>query len=266
MGTEEVLPLLTRRQRRRADVALTRARRRTSLQALDKLTEEQDGRYRIINDPPLLERLSDIEYRAVGNVFSSYRATLSEELRRLLDCFQLVDAARKVVGVGSVGTRCYVVLLQGRSLGEPLFLQIKEAQASVLQRYLPGPSPKHQGRRVVAGQRLMQSASDIFLGWTTGPAGRHFYGRQLRDMKGSAMIEQMSASDLADYAALCGRTLAQAHARSGDRIAIAGYLGTADTFDIAIADFAVRYIEQTLADHAALTAAIAAGRLPAATE
>ncbi|MDH6144855.1 MULTISPECIES: DUF2252 domain-containing protein [Kitasatospora] len=266
MGTEEVLPLLTRRQRQRADLALTRARRRTSLQALDKLTEEHDGRYRIISDPPLLERLSDPEYRAVGQVFSSYRATLPDELRRLLDCFQLVDAARKVVGVGSVGTRCYIVLLQGRGRGEPLFLQIKEAQSSVLQRYLPGPAPEHQGQRVVVGQRLMQSASDIFLGWTTGPAGRHYYGRQLRDMKGSAQIELLNARDLTDYAALCGRTLAQAHARSGDRIAIAGYLGTADIFDTAIADFALRYAEQTLADHAALTTAIATGRVPAETE
>ncbi|MCC9309794.1 DUF2252 domain-containing protein [Kitasatospora sp. RB6PN24] len=266
MDTSQVLPLLTGRQRHRVDRGLAHAQRRTSLQALDKLTEERDGQRRIISDPPLLEALSDVEYRAVGKVFSSYRATLPEELRELLDRFQLIDAARKVVGVGSVGTRCYIVLLLGRAHGEPLFLQLKEAQRSVLAAHVSAAPPAHQGHRVVAGQRLLQAASDIFLGWTTGPAGRHFYGRQLRDMKGSAEIGTMTPRDLADYAALCGRTLAQAHARSGDRIAIAGYLGGADTFDTAIADFAVHYADQTVTDLAELTAAIADGRVRAESD
>ncbi|MFE9425105.1 DUF2252 domain-containing protein [Kitasatospora sp. NPDC006697] len=263
VSADQVLALLRGRRRERAARNLEHARRRTSLQALAKLTEEREGQPRIISDPPLLEPVPEDDFKAIGKVFSSYRSTLPEDRRHLLDRFQLADAARKVVGVGSVGTRCYIALLSGRTLGEPLFLQIKEAQRSVLETYLPGRSPAHQGHRVVAGQRLLQAAGDIFLGWTTGPAGRHFYGRQLRDMKGSAEVDRMTARGLRDYAALCGHTLARAHARSGDRVAIAAYLGGSEAFDEAIADFALRYAEQTVIDHRELTAAIAAGTVAA---
>ncbi|WP_035841411.1 DUF2252 domain-containing protein [Kitasatospora azatica] len=263
LDTSQVLPLLTGERRRRAEQNLERARRRTSLQAFEKLTELRDGRPRIIADPPLVQPVAVPEYRAVGKVFSQYRATLPEERRVLLDRFQLTDVAVKVVGVGSVGTRCFIVLLQGRDSRDPLFLQVKEAQQSVLAPFATGPVPDHQGHRVVAGQRLLQAAGDIFLGWTTGPGGRHFYGRQLRDMKGSAEVDRMTAGGLRAYAALCGHALARAHARSGDRIAIAGYLGGSDAFDAAIAEFAMRYADQTLADHGELVRAIADGTVPA---
>ncbi|MFD0274410.1 DUF2252 domain-containing protein [Kitasatospora sp. NPDC127111] len=270
IDTEDVLPLIRKRgQRAKAEANLERARRRTSMQAFGKLTETaENGRRRIISDPPLIEPLPRNELRQVGKVFSDYRATLAEDRRVLLDRFRFVDAARKVVGVGSVGTRCFIVLLEGRDDNDPLFLQIKEAGRSVLEDHLPArPQAEvpvaHGGRRVVTGQHLMQAASDIFLGWTTGTAGRHFYGRQLRDMKGSADVAGMTPAVLRGYADLCGRALARAHARSGDRLAITGYLGTADTFAEAIADFAVRYADQTVTDHAALVAAIADGTVAA---
>ncbi|MGW7098702.1 DUF2252 domain-containing protein [Streptomyces sp. NPDC054838] len=254
-----VLQALRGKRRGRAEANLARARARTSLQALDKLTVIEDGRRLIIHDPPLLETVDERAIRAVGAIFSQYRVSLPEERRLLLDRYRFVDAARKVVGVGSVGTRCYIVLLTGRDERDPLFLQLKEAVPSVLEAHLPAGGHDHHGHRVVAGQRLMQATGDIFLGWTTGPEGRHYYCRQLRDMKGSAVVETMNPSLLRQYAALCGTALARAHARSGDRIAIAGYLGKADTFDRAVADFALRYADQTVSDHAALTAAVAAG-------
>jgi uncharacterized protein (DUF2252 family) len=172
-----------------------------------------------------------------------------------------VDVARKVVGVGSVGTRAYIALLEGRDEDDPLFLQVKEAEASVLESYLPKSTYKNHGQRVVAGQRLMQAASDIFLGWLRGPAGRDFYWRQLRDMKGSAEVERMSPDELAGYAGLCGWALSRAHARSGDRVQIAAYLGKSERFDEAIADFAKAYADQTERDHAALCAAVKSGRV-----
>ncbi|PYC78562.1 DUF2252 domain-containing protein [Streptomyces tateyamensis] len=263
LDTEDLLPLLKGKRQRRATKNLEHARRRNSLQAFAKLTEPRDGRPRIVADPPLVEPVELTDYQMVGKVFSQYRASLPDERKVLLDRFQLTDAARKVVGVGSVGTRCYILLLQGRDADDPLFLQLKEAQPSVLARHAAGPVPAHQGHRVVAGQRLLQAASDIFLGWTSGPAGRHFYGRQLRDMKGSAEVEQMTPGGLRQYAALCGTALARAHARSGDRIAISGYLGASDAFDQAIAEFAMRYADQTEADHAALVAAIEGGAVAA---
>lgn len=200
--------------------------------------------------------MDDLDSTTVRNVFLDYRESLPEERRLLLDRFAVVDVARKVVGVGSVGTRCFVVLLTGRDAGDPLFLQIKEAGPSVLEPHAGASAQRHAGHRVVAGQRLMQAATDIFLGWATGPGGRHFYWRQLRDMKGSADVAAMDPVLLQEYAALCGRTLARAHARTGDRIAIAGYLGTGDVFDRAVARFALAYADLTLADHAALTAAL----------
>ncbi|MET9731584.1 DUF2252 domain-containing protein [Streptomyces sp. NPDC006458] len=260
IDADSLLPLLrSSRRRTRAEASLTRARRRTSLHALGKLTEVVDGRRRIIQDPPLIEPAGVSDTAAIRKIFSDYRSTLSEERRLLLDRYRFVDAARKVVGVGSVGMRCFIVLLSARDGDDPLFLQIKEARKSVLEEFLPSGPYLHPGHRVVAGQRLMQAAGDIFLGWMTGPQGRAFYWRQLRDMKGSADVAGMGPSDLVLYARLCGTALARAHARSGDRVAIAGYLGGADTFERAVADFALRYADQTLTDHASLGAAIAAG-------
>jgi uncharacterized protein (DUF2252 family) len=188
---------------------------------------------------------------------------LEPDRRHLLEQFEIVDAARKVVGVGSVGTRAYIVLLQGRDPGDPLFLQVKEATSSVLEGHLPRSRYEQHGQRVVQGQRLMQAASDIYLGWTLGPRGRHFYWRQLRDMKGSAEIEAMTPVGLGAYARICGWTLARAHARSGDPVAIAAYLGDGDEFDRAIADYAKRYADQNERDYAEFVAAVKSGKLDA---
>ncbi|MFH0520234.1 DUF2252 domain-containing protein [Streptomyces sp. M41] len=262
---EQLLPLVrSAGDRRRVEATLGRARRRTSLQAFGKLTDVVDGRRRIIHDPPLLEPAGSSDMASLRKIFSDYRSTLAEERRLLLDRYRFVDAARKVVGVGSVGLRCFIVLLAGRDADDPLFLQIKEARQSVLEEHLPGGPYDHHGHRVVAGQRLLQAAGDIFLGWMSGPQGRHFYWRQLRDMKGTADVAGMSPADLLTYARLCGTALARAHARSGDRIAIAGYLGGADTFDRAVTDFALAYADRNAADRAALCAAVAAGVVNAA--
>jgi uncharacterized protein (DUF2252 family) len=196
--------------------------------------------------------------------FQDYRGTLQDDRRHLLERFEIVDMARKVVGVGSVGTRAFIVLLQGRDAQDPLFLQVKEATRSVLEDHLPKSRYRNPGERVVQGQRMMQAASDIFLGWTKGvQANRYLYWRQLRDMKGSALVDTMSAFMLEYYAKLCGWTLARAHARSGDAIAIAGYLGTADDFDTAITDFSQRYADQNEADYQAFVDAVRSGRIPA---
>ncbi|MEV8539555.1 DUF2252 domain-containing protein [Streptomyces sp. NPDC051572] len=265
IDADSLLPLVrSSRHRRRVESSLTRARRRTSLHAVGKLTETVDGRRRIVHDPPLLEPAGAADMASLRKIFSDYRSTLSEERRLLLDRYRFVDAARKVVGVGSVGTRCFIVLLAGRDQDDPLFLQIKEARKSVLEEHLPNGPYVHPGHRVVAGQRLLQAASDIFLGWMTGPQGRAFYWRQLRDMKGSADVAGMRPEALTAYARLCGNALARAHARSGDRVAIAAYLGNTDTFERAVADFALSYATQTTADHAALGAAVAAGVVTAA--
>ncbi|MEU1038969.1 DUF2252 domain-containing protein [Streptomyces sp. NPDC005907] len=260
-----LVPLVrSARHRGRAESSLARARRRTSLQALGRLTETVDGRPRIVQDPPLLERAGPPDMGALRKIFSDYRSTLSEERRLLLGRYRFMDAARKVVGVGSVGTRCFVVLLAGRDADDPLFLQIKEAGRSVLEEHLPSGPYDHPGHRVVAGQRLLQAANDIFLGWMTGPQGRPYYWRQLRDTKGTADVAGMSPDELLGYARLCGTALARAHARSGDRIAIAAYLGGADTFERAVADFALRYADQNALDHGTLCAAVAAGVVRAA--
>ncbi len=265
IDADSLLPLVrSARNRRRVESSLTRARRRTSLHAVGKLTETVDGRRRIVHDPPLLEPAGAADMASLRKIFSDYRSTLSEERRLLLDRYRFVDAARKVVGVGSVGTRCFIVLLAGRDQDDPLFLQIKEARKSVLEEHLPSGPYVHPGHRVVAGQRLLQAASDIFLGWMTGPQGRAFYWRQLRDMKGSADVAGMGPAELLAYGRLCGTALARAHARSGDRIAIAAYLGGTDTFEHAVADFASAYATQTTTDHATLNAAVAAGVVTAA--
>jgi uncharacterized protein (DUF2252 family) len=254
--------------------AVKKARTRDSLQALSKLGELVDGQYRIVNQPPIVipERelapaygLSPTEVEeTVREQFRSYRVTLEDDRRSLLERFQFVDLARKVVGVGSVGTRAFIVLLQGRDEQDPLFLQVKEATTSVLEDHLPKSRYKHHGERVVRGQRMMQAASDIYLGWTIGrDTTRHFYWRQLRDMKGSADIETMSPSGLMTYAGICGWTLARAHARSGDPVAIAAYLGTSDKFDRSITNFSERYADQNERDYEKFTGAIRSGRLQA---
>ncbi|GAA0656270.1 DUF2252 domain-containing protein [Kitasatospora atroaurantiaca] len=264
IDTQDILPLIGRpAQRRRFEANLAKARRRDSLQAAAKLTEVVDGRRRFIDSPPLLERIETDDTAMIRGILADYRDTLQEERGHLLDRYRFVDAARKVVGVGSVGTLCLIALLEGRDEKDPLILQVKEAQRSVLEDHMPPSEYDHHGQRVVAGQRLIQAASDIFLGWVTGPAGRHFYWRQLRDMKGSAEIESMSLRLLGRYAELCGVALARAHARSGDRIGIAAYLGNGDAFDRAIGEFALRYADQNDIDHAGLVTAIADGRVPA---
>jgi uncharacterized protein (DUF2252 family) len=199
----------------------------------------------------------------------SYRRTLETDRRVLLEDFEYVHAARKVVGVGSVGTRAWILLLLGRDGQDPLFLQAKEAQESVLERFVGKSKYTNHGQRVVAGQRLMQATSDIFLGWqrVTGLDGqtRDFYLRQLRDWKGSADVDTMAPSTMNLYSRVCGATLARAHARSGDRIAIAAYLGKSDVFDLAIADFATAYADQNERDYQAMVDAVSSGRLEAQT-
>ena len=207
-------------------------------------------------DPLAVEMLS---------VFHQYRHTLREDSRVLLDRYHVVDIAMKVVGVGSVGTRCGVALLVTGD-NDPLFLQIKEARASVLEPYAGKSAYENQAQRVVTGQHLMQASSDIFLGWTKGDSGHDFYLRQLRDMKTSVEIEGMSETDLRGYSHLCGWALALSHARSGNRFAIAGYLGQNDTFDRAIANFAVAYAEQNDRDYHQLVEAVAAGQIKAIKE
>jgi uncharacterized protein (DUF2252 family) len=273
IGEEEVRNLLTearvgKKTTKKLSKNVQKARGRDSLQALSKLTSIVDGRRIIDDDPPLLVRIPEgDELRVqVNAILESYKRTLQEDRRHLLERFRFVDAARKVVGVGSVGTRAYVVLLEGRDRDDPLFLQVKEAGASVLEGHIPSGTHEHHehhGHRVVAGQRLMQAASDIFLGWFRGQEGRDFYWRQLKDMKGSAKVESMSADELVLYAGLCGWALARAHARSGDRVQIAAYLGKSERFDHAVADFAVAYADQTERDHAALLAAVQSGRVAA---
>jgi uncharacterized protein (DUF2252 family) len=253
---------------------VAKAGTRDSLQALSKLGELVDGQYRIVSQPPIVVPLRDLATtyglspRDVEPVlrqqFRNYRATLEDDRRHLLERFEVVDVARKVVGVGSVGTRAFIVLLQGRDGEDPLFLQVKEATSSVLEEYLPKSRYKHHGERVVRGQRMMQAASDIYLGWTLGvDVQRHFYWRQLRDGKGSAVVETMVPTGLSIYADICGWTLARAHARSGDPIAMAEYLGTGDQFDRSISDFAERYADQNERDYQAFVEAIRGGRLEA---
>ena len=258
----------------RAQKTAAKAHSRDSLQALSKLAEVVDGRYRIVSQPPVIIPARDLEtmygysgdeiQEFIHQQFRAYRATLQEDRRHLLERFEFVDIARKVVGVGSVGTRAFIVLLQGRDEQDPLFLQIKEATASVLEDHLPKSKFTEPGERVVQGQRLMQAASDIYLGWTKGvEANRHLYWRQLRDMKGSVLVETMTPVMLGFYAGICGWTLARAHARSGDAVTLAAYLGKSDKFDRSITDFSQRYADQNERDYQAFTQAIRSGRLQA---
>jgi hypothetical protein len=246
----------------RVQANLTKSRRKDSMRAFAKLTTEVDGAARIKNDPPLVVRIDDLvpEHEA-----GALRGLLQPELRHLLETFELVDVARKVVGVGSVGTRCWIAFLIGRDSGDPLFLQIKEAEASVLEPYVGASTYQNHGRRVVEGQRLTQSAGDIFLGWKrsddqTGTP-RDFYVRQLWDGKISAQVDVLEPEAMEVYGELCALTLARAHARSGDRIAIASYLGAGTVFERALGTFADAYADQNERDYETVVAAITSGRL-----
>jgi uncharacterized protein (DUF2252 family) len=254
---------------------VAKARAKDSLRAFAKLTRLVDGRPRIVHEPPLIVPIEELTASqdpdrldaAVHEIVRSYRSTLPRDRRRLLERYRYVHAARKVVGVGSVGTRAWIILLLGRDDGDPLFLQMKEAEASVLEPFLKRSEFAHHGRRVVEGQRLMQATSDIMLGWvhTTewiDGIERDFYVRQLWDGKGSAPVDVMDQATLASYGELCGWALARAHARSGDPIAMAGYLGSGDAFDRAMSSFAERYADQNERDYEALVRAAHAGQIP----
>ena len=263
-----------RKVARRGQKNLAKAHIHDSVQALSKRGEVVGEQYRIVSQPPVIVPARDLVgtfglspdevVPVLHDQFRAYRATLQDDRRRLLERFEIVDMARKVVGVGSVGTRAFIVLLAGRDAHDPLFLQVKEATASVLEGCLPRSRYRQDGERVVQGQRMMQAASDIFLGWTKGlDTSRHFYWRQLRDMKGSALVELMAPITLTYYARLCGWTLARAYARSGDPVATAEYLGGYDAFDRSITDFCERYADQNEQDYKEFVNAVRYGRLEA---
>jgi uncharacterized protein (DUF2252 family) len=263
------------RMAKNANKIIAKAHTKDSMKALDKLTTVQDGTRRIISDPPLVvpvdELYPGLEEESMIELFQGlvrrYRSSLTSDRRHLLEQYKFVEMARKVVGVGSVGTRAWILMMQGPSEDDVLFLQAKEAEASVLERFTKKSSYGNHGARVVAGQRLMQAASDIFLGWqrTVGLDGvsRDFYVRQLQDWKGSVDTEHVAAPGLKAYAELCAHTLARAHARSGDRVAMAAYLGTSDTFERALTKFAESYADQNQLDYEAFAAACKSGRLHA---
>jgi uncharacterized protein (DUF2252 family) len=263
---------------KKTEKALAKARTKDSMAAFSKLTRVVDGEARIVSEPPLIVPIDDLlegkerdeMFDGLHELVREYRASLEYDRRILLEEFRLTDFARKVVGVGSVGTRAWIALMLGRDGQDPLFLQMKEAEASVLEEFVAPSEFENHGERVVAGQRLMQASSDIFLGWLHVESGtdgreRDFYGRQLKDWKGSAEIEQLVPAGMAAYGKLCGWTLARAHARSGDRIAIAAYLGKNAAFDRAIVEFSHAYAEQNQRDYEALTAAVESGRIKAET-
>jgi uncharacterized protein (DUF2252 family) len=274
---DQIASQMRARQRKALGKGIAKARTRDSMQEVGKLTQLADGRRRIIADPPLIVPIDDLlpqqtDRKAfesqLADLIGKYRRTLETDRRYLLEEYEFADMARKVVGVGSVGTRCWIVLMLGRDGSDPLFLQVKEAETSVLSRFVGTSKFANEGQRVVAGQRLMQASSDIFLGWQRIEAGldgqtRDFYVRQLRDWKLSLPIEQMVPRGMRLYGELCGWTLARAHARSGDRIAIAAYLGGSDVFDEAICQFAAAYADQNETDYHALLAAAASGRITA---
>jgi uncharacterized protein (DUF2252 family) len=264
---------------KKAQANIAKARTKDSMHAFEKLTHVVDGERRIVSDPPLIVPIDELvpastqRHEIVNEIqvlVRSYRRTLETDRRHLLEQFRFVDMARKVVGVGSVGTRAWILLLMGVDLDDPLFLQVKEAQPSVLEQFVGKSEYKNSGRRVVAGQRLMQANTDIFLGWQHVSSGldgkeRDFYVRQLKDWKGSFEFEAALPAGAAAYGKACGWTLARAHARSGDTIAIASYLGKSDAFDQAIADFAETYADQNERDYKALRDAVDTGRIKAET-
>jgi uncharacterized protein (DUF2252 family) len=267
-----------RAQVKRAEHNVAKAQTRDSMTAFSKLAQRVDGRAEIVDQSPLIVPLKVLApgsegeaiFEELHKLLREFRRSLEHDRRVLLEQFELTDFARKVVGVGSVGTRAWIALMLGRDGDDPLFLQMKEAEASVLEEHLGKSGFKNHGERVVTGQRLMQATSDIFLGWVHVKAGmdglaRDFYGRQLKDWKGSAEIEQMLPQGMSAYGRLCGWTLARAHARSGDRIAIAAYLGAGDTLDRAILEFSRAYAEQNERDFNALAEAVKSGRIIAQT-
>jgi Uncharacterized protein conserved in bacteria (DUF2252) len=266
---------LDRRALKRGEANLAKARTRDSMQALDKLTHIVDGERRIISDPPLIQPVEELAGGMQGEQITDwlraalrkYRSTLQSDRRHLLEDFHIVHAARKVVGVGSVGTRAWILLMLGRDDADPLFLQAKEAQASVLEQFAGSSRRVSNGERVVHGQHVMAAASDIFLGWVAleglDGVSRDFYVRQLRDWKGAAVIEGQLPATMAYYGGVCGSTLARAHARSGDRVAIASYLGGSDAFDRALAEFSEAYADQNERDYDALVQAEKDGRITA---
>ncbi len=267
---EPMLEGTSKKERKLAEKFETKARSRNRMRDLSKLTYQENGRHRIKSDPPFIVDLDEMPeaghpveaIRAVREGFDGYRQSLPDNMRTLLGRYQPMDIALKVVGVGSVGTRCFILLLEGRDEQDPLFLQVKEASRSVLEDYLP-PSPYvDKGQRVVEGQLLMQATSDIFLGWTSNVRGRDYYLRQLKDMKGSMDIEEMTPTRLKSYARACGWTLAHAHARSGDPAAISGYLGLTDEFDLAVTAFAEKYADQNERDFTRFKKAIKSGKIP----
>jgi uncharacterized protein (DUF2252 family) len=275
---QQFAPQIKRGQVKRTQAVLDKARTRDSMSAFSKLTQQVNGTAEIVDQSPLIVPLrvllpGDEHDRALEwlhSLIRVYRQSLEHDRRKLLEEFELADFARKVVGVGSVGTRAWIALFFGRDGTDPLFLQLKEAEESVLEEYVGRSVYKNHAQRVVVGQRMMQAASDIFLGWIHVKAGldgvaRDFYGRQLKDWKGSAEIDQMVPTGLAAYGRLCGWTLARAHARSGDRIAIASYLGAGNVFDRAILDFSKAYADQNVLDYEALSEAVRSGRIVAQT-
>jgi uncharacterized protein (DUF2252 family) len=267
---DDVVAHFSAEHRAQARRDVTRALRKDHVRAVAKLTTDESGRPRFVENPPIVVHLDDLA-EGMDDVVATvddYRKSLADERRFLFDRFEVVDVARRVVGVGSVGTRCWVCLLEARAPGgngpDRIVLQVKEAQPSVFAPY-SGPTPSgHEGRRVVTGQRLTQAASDLFLGWCRSPSGRDYYVRQLWDVKGQGDLTRMDRGKLTAYGALCARILAKAHARSGDPAAMAGYVGRGPVFDRAVAGFAAKYAAANERDHADLVAAIASGRLPGA--
>jgi uncharacterized protein (DUF2252 family) len=246
----------------RINKMVDKARHQTSEHVFHKLTTPVEGHPRILDQPPLVFHANETElsHEHMDAFLATYRACLPQERRMLFDRFELVDVAYKVVGVGSVGTRCLIALLMAEA-DDPLFLQVKEARPSVLEPYTHKTTFENNGERVVVGQRLMQAASDIFLGWSHGPEGRHFYVRQLRDMKISADVESQSRNIMRGYATLCGMTLARAHDKAGAGAIVAGYLGKSDAFDEAIGDYAVAYGDQVERDYEVFVKAIRTGKV-----
>jgi len=253
-------------RRAKLGAVFAKAHGRDALRAASSLTTIVDGRRMVVDEPPTIQHV-DIPGGPdeMRRVFEDYRATLGRNRREFLERFRFADFALKVVGVGSVGTRCFVLILEGRDEDDPLVLQAKEATASVLEEHLGGSGYANHGERIVVGQRLMQATPDLFLGWTVGPGGRDFYIRQLWDMKGSVDTSRLRPEGLGFYGGICAWALARAHARSGDSVAISAYLGTSDTFDGAVADFSETYADQNAKDHAAYIQAIKAGRVSTTT-
>jgi uncharacterized protein (DUF2252 family) len=276
---QKVQSQVDRKRAKAVEKDFAKARARDNVQAFTKLTDEANGEPRIVSNPPLIVPIEELLPKGISReqvteeltqLVRRYRGTLETDRRYLLEQFRFVHLARKVVGVGSVGTRAWIGLFLGRDNQDPLFLQMKEAQESVLERFVGKSAYPNHGQRVVAGQRLMQATSDIFLGWDRVSSGldgrsRDFYVRQLRDMKGSAEVESMIPSGMEIYARICAQTLARAHARSGDRIAIASYLGKGPVFDQAIVEFSAEYAEQNERDYELLQAAVKKGTIKAET-